>query len=230
MDGRPVAITTSDDGTARVWDLATGQATATLTGHTGSVRAVATAIVDGRPVAITTSDDRTARVWDLATGQATVTLTGHTGGVRGWPPRSSTAARWPSPPAAIDTARVWDLATGHATATLTGHTGARHGRWLPRSWMAARWPSPPETMAPPGCGTWPPARPPPPSPATTGRVTGVATAIVDGRPVAITTSYDRTARVWDLAVAGCQTILAFPDVLNCVAIAANGTVVLGNGP
>ncbi len=62
-----------------------------------------------------------------------------------------------------------------------------------------------------------------------GPVTGVATAILEGRPVAITTSGDRTARVWDLATAGCQAILAFPDALNCVAIAANGVVVLGMG-
>ena len=41
LDGRPVAITTSDDGTARVWDPATGQATATLTGHTRGVTGVA---------------------------------------------------------------------------------------------------------------------------------------------------------------------------------------------
>ena len=64
----------------------------------------------------------------------------------------------------------------------------------------------------------------------TSPVTSVATTVTfDGRPVAITTSRDRTARVWDLATASCQTTLAFPDALNCVAIAANGTVVLGMG-
>jgi len=53
LKGRPVAVTTSEDGTGRVWDLATGRATATLTGHTGWVTGVATAILKGRPVAVT---------------------------------------------------------------------------------------------------------------------------------------------------------------------------------
>jgi WD40 repeat protein len=41
-----------------------------LTGHTGPVLAVATAVLpDGRPVAVTGGVDRTVRVWDLAAGQ-----------------------------------------------------------------------------------------------------------------------------------------------------------------
>ncbi|MFF3242132.1 hypothetical protein ACFYWY_00015 [Streptomyces sp. NPDC002870] len=64
---RPVAITGSGDGTARVWDLTTGRTTATLTGHTGPVLTVATAHLGNRPVAITTSIDDAARVWDLTT-------------------------------------------------------------------------------------------------------------------------------------------------------------------
>ena len=63
----------------------------------------------------------------------------------------------------------------------------------------------------------------------TGGVTGVATAILDGRPVAITTSHDRTARVWDLTAAGCQTILDLPDNPSCVVFSASGTLVLGMG-
>ncbi len=84
-DGRPVAVTGSDDDTVRVWDLTTGtQIGAPLTGHTSSVRAVAArALPDGRPVAVTASDDDTVRVWDLTTGtQLGNTLTGHTSSVR----------------------------------------------------------------------------------------------------------------------------------------------------
>jgi WD40 repeat protein len=70
LDGRPVAVTTGNDATVRVWDLTTGQPRGEpMTGHTGSVRGVATAVLDGRPVAVTTSDDATVRVWDLTTGQ-----------------------------------------------------------------------------------------------------------------------------------------------------------------
>jgi WD40 repeat protein len=62
------ALTTSWDGTARVWDLSTGTARHTLTGHTG--RVVACAISPDGATALTTSDDGTARVWDLGTGTA----------------------------------------------------------------------------------------------------------------------------------------------------------------
>jgi WD40 repeat protein len=49
----------------RIWDPATGELRATLTGHTGPVTAVAIA-PDGAWLA-TASDDRTARIWDPAT-------------------------------------------------------------------------------------------------------------------------------------------------------------------
>jgi WD domain, G-beta repeat len=67
LDGQPVAITASNDATARVWDLTTNTLHATLTGHDSSVNAVACTTLDGQPVAITASTDATARVWDLTT-------------------------------------------------------------------------------------------------------------------------------------------------------------------
>jgi WD40 repeat protein len=73
-DGRTLA-TGSSDKTARLWDLATGQATATLTHHGGYVVSVAFS-PDGRTLATSTGD--IVQLWDLATGQATATLFGHT--------------------------------------------------------------------------------------------------------------------------------------------------------
>ena len=60
-DGTLLA-TTSTDGTARLWDPATGQHRTTLTGHTDWVRAVAFS-PDGTLLA-TTSRDGTARLWE----------------------------------------------------------------------------------------------------------------------------------------------------------------------
>jgi tetratricopeptide (TPR) repeat protein len=74
-DGRRLA-SGSGDGTAAVWDLATGQRERTLGGHTGPVRSVAFS-PDGRRLA-SGSGDGTAAVWDLATGQPARTLR-HTG-------------------------------------------------------------------------------------------------------------------------------------------------------
>jgi WD40 repeat protein len=62
-------VTTSSDGTARVWDAATGQVQLTLTGHTGWVRGGGFS-PDGTRI-VTAGDDGTARVWDAATGQQT---------------------------------------------------------------------------------------------------------------------------------------------------------------
>jgi WD40 repeat protein len=70
VEGRPVAVTGSNDKTVRVWDLTAGeQVGGPLTGHTAAVRAVVTAVVEGRPVAVTGSNDKTVRVWDLTAGE-----------------------------------------------------------------------------------------------------------------------------------------------------------------
>jgi WD40 repeat protein len=60
-DGRLLA-TASADGTARLWDPATGQHQRTLTGHTNAVLGVAFS-PDGRLLA-TAGDDGTMRLWD----------------------------------------------------------------------------------------------------------------------------------------------------------------------
>jgi WD40 repeat protein len=59
--------TASDDGTARVWDVATGEPLIPALGHESEVRDVEFS-PDGRWV-VTASNDFTARVWDAATGQ-----------------------------------------------------------------------------------------------------------------------------------------------------------------
>ena len=69
LDGRPIAVTSSDDATLRVWDLGAGTALGEpLTGHTAGVETVTTTVLGGRPVAVSGSWDQTVRVWDLATG------------------------------------------------------------------------------------------------------------------------------------------------------------------
>ncbi len=112
------------DGTARLWDAATGQAVRTLTGRTLNGRTASVSGVafspDGALLA-TASGDQTARLWDAATGQAVRTLTGHTNTVRGvaFSPDGALLAT-----VSLDgTARLWDAATGQAVRTLTGHTG-----------------------------------------------------------------------------------------------------------
>jgi WD40 repeat protein len=84
-DGRTPAtlvLGTRGSSALRLWDVATGETTATLRGHAG---AVLTAVwsPDGRVLA-TAGDDRTVRLWDAVTGQPRGALRGHPrGGRRG---------------------------------------------------------------------------------------------------------------------------------------------------
>ncbi len=73
-DGRCI-VTASVDDTARIWDVATGKLLITLSGHGASVLSASFSL-DGKHI-VTASADKTAKVWDAATGQLLMTLTGH---------------------------------------------------------------------------------------------------------------------------------------------------------
>jgi WD40 repeat protein len=110
------AVSGSDDGTVRVWDLTTGRQQATLTGHTDWVRAVAVSQDGAR--AVSGSDDGTVRVWDLTTGTEQTALTGHAGEV-------FSVALTPDGTRAVSggddgTVRVWDLTADREEAAATG--------------------------------------------------------------------------------------------------------------
>ena len=77
-DGRRIA-TASHDGTARIWDAATLQSTAVLSGHAGHLNRVA--FIGDRVV--TAGDDATVRVWDAASGREQRALSEHSGAVYG---------------------------------------------------------------------------------------------------------------------------------------------------
>jgi len=112
-DGRTIA-TASRDGTAKLWDLATGALRAKLKGHDRGVRLL-TFSPDGTTLA-TGSNDRTARLWDVATGQLKATLE-HKGTV--W------SLSFSADSALIATAsdnekwaNIWRVATGEKVAEL----------------------------------------------------------------------------------------------------------------
>ena len=124
-DGRPVAVT----GSRRRHGADLGPAHRhpdrhPLTGHTGAVAAVATALPDGAWLAVTGSATSTVRIWDP-----------HTGSPAGTPSPATPARwrRWPSPPTAAWLASPAarrhgaDLGPAHRQPrrhTLTGHTDA----------------------------------------------------------------------------------------------------------
>jgi WD40 repeat protein len=219
LNGRPVAITGSDDNTARLWDLAAAKEITIFAGHSDSVRAVACSALDKRPVVVTASDDNTARVWDLATGKVVTTFTGHTDSVL-----AVACCMLDDRAVAVtasddNTARVWDLATGKEVTTFTGHAGwvwavaccilddrpiaitAGHNS-ATRVWDLAAG----EEIA-----TF----------ASRYSVLAVACGVLDGRPVAVTAGEDNTAHVWDLATGEeVTTFTGHTDWVQAVACSA----------
>ncbi|MEV6863888.1 serine/threonine-protein kinase [Streptosporangium subroseum] len=201
LDGAPVAVSGSDDESARVLDLANGkQLGASLSGHTGWVRSVAVGRLDDAPVAVTGSDDDTARIWNLRTGrQIGSALAGHTGDVK-----AVAVGELDDVPIAItggadERAHVWNLRTHREYgAPLAGHKGT--------VWAVAigELDDSPIAVTTGDDGTvrvWDLTTRKQLGDSLTGHtgwVRSVALGEIDGRPIALTGGEDRTARVWDL--------------------------------
>jgi len=116
-DGRH-AVSASDDGTLKVWDLESGRELRTLEGHTRGVASVAIT-PDGR-LTVSASDDGTLKVWNLESGRELRTLEGHTDLVSSVAiapdGRRAVSASWDN------TLKVWDLESGRELHTLEGHS------------------------------------------------------------------------------------------------------------
>jgi WD40 repeat protein/energy-coupling factor transporter ATP-binding protein EcfA2 len=75
-DGKQLA-TTSQDGTAKIWDIDTGEELLTLAGHLDEVIGIDFS-PDGTRL-VTASYDGSSKVWEVASGEETLTLIGHEG-------------------------------------------------------------------------------------------------------------------------------------------------------
>ena len=75
-DGK-LAVSASQHGTLKVWELESGRELRTLTGRSDRVRAVA--VTPERQRAVSASDDETLKIWELNTGEvfASLSCDGH---------------------------------------------------------------------------------------------------------------------------------------------------------
>jgi WD40 repeat protein len=118
-DGTRLA-SASDDFTAQVWDVTTGEWIAQLNGHTSKVLRV-TFRPDGTRLA-TASSDGTVRQWDPKTGrEMEPPYKRHIGDVAAV--AYSPDGQWIASAGTDRTVRVWRAASGQEAAVLHGHTG-----------------------------------------------------------------------------------------------------------
>lgn len=111
-------VSTSRDGTIKVWDIETGYCVLTMVGHDGWVRQAS--VLDEETIA-TAGQDKTVRLWSLSSGENTGTLCGHENVVE-----CVAFAQKDGRPVVLSgsrdkTIRVWSLETRTCEAVLEGH-------------------------------------------------------------------------------------------------------------
>ena len=114
-----------DDGTVRLWDVASGEELRAFTGHTDTVRSVSFS-PDGLQIA-SGSYDNSLRLWDVASGEELRAFTGHTRSV--WSVSFSPDGLQIASGSDDGTIKLWDVATGECLATLLS---------TPEGWVAFR--------------------------------------------------------------------------------------------
>ncbi|MBW4693592.1 MAG: serine/threonine protein kinase [Lyngbya sp. HA4199-MV5] len=119
--------------TIKLWDLQTGQAIRTLTGHLDIVSCLAMS-PDGQML-ISGSADKSIRLWDLHTGQRMGTIAIHTDTVLSL--ALSTDGRLLASGSLYDPIKLWDLEANRELTSLSGQTGriealafSPDGHWL----------------------------------------------------------------------------------------------------
>jgi WD40 repeat protein len=121
VEGKPVAVTASDDWTVRIWDLISRTEVEKLR-HSAPVQAVTVATVDGQPVAFSGGDHPSiVRMFDLVRRTKIGQLGGHSGAVG-----AISAITVDDQPIALtgdrnDRIRIWDLRSCTQIGQLNAH-------------------------------------------------------------------------------------------------------------
>ncbi|WP_321508189.1 DUF4062 domain-containing protein [uncultured Methanoregula sp.] len=114
LDGRRV-ISGSEDKTIKVWDRKSGRVLFTFNGHSDKI--ISIAITPDCRRAISGSADTTLKVWDLIDGEEIITLVGH----EDWVTEVAVThdSRYAISGSRDNTIRTWNLETGEELASYT---------------------------------------------------------------------------------------------------------------
>lgn len=219
------AVTASEDGTARVWNLLVGAGApvTVLRGHSGFVWSAAFSPDERRVV--TAGADGTVRIWDAGIGQIEAIIKAPSGCITDASaafdylnaPVYSPDGRYLAAPGWDCLVRVWAARTGRLVETLAGHTGvvlaaafSPDGRYLAtgsaddtvRIWSAATWRTVTILRG------------------HTGSVNSVSFS-ADGRYL-LTASGDHTARIWNTSNWRTVRILHGPNALSSARFSPDG--------
>jgi len=206
-------LTGDGDGSAKIWDVATGHLALSLRGKDVQLYAGMYS-ADGRRV-VTTSSDNIPRIWDLATGRQMLALVGHTD--QTWSAKFSPDGKRVITTSWDRTARIWDSMTGKELLQLRHRDKVFAARYSPDSarvittshdnvayiWDAVRGR---EVLR------------------LTGHNEGVSSAAFspDGRRIA-TSSADGTVRLWDAATGGLiSSMMGHRDAVRDVQFSRDG--------
>eukprot|EP00440_Ansanella_granifera_P033133 gb/GFBE01035950.1/.p1 GENE.gb/GFBE01035950.1/~~gb/GFBE01035950.1/.p1 ORF type:complete len:463 (+),score=51.61 gb/GFBE01035950.1/:1-1389(+) len=120
INAQVIAVTASNDATAKLWNSMEGDCLQTFEGHSGRVYSVSLS-PDGTLV-LTSSHDETAKLWSAEDGACLLTLRGHTGAVH--------FAAFSYDGAFVITladdgaGKVWNVRCGECIHTFHGNAGA----------------------------------------------------------------------------------------------------------
>ncbi|MDX6613966.1 MAG: hypothetical protein QOD75_3152 [Blastocatellia bacterium] len=106
-----------DDGTIKLWEVATGRELRTLAGHGLSILQIAFG-PEGKTIAGT--DGRFIRLWDTASGNEILTIQG---GDRFWSVAFSPDGKTLASGNTDGTIQLWEVASGRELRTLNAHSG-----------------------------------------------------------------------------------------------------------
>jgi len=117
-DGHTALATGEISSSPILWELTTGKAIHTLSGHSAAVSSIVFS-PDGKR-ALSGSSDKTLKLWDLSAGNVIRTFSGHSGPVTG-------VAISPDGRTALSgggddrTLKLWDVATGKMIRSIVAH-------------------------------------------------------------------------------------------------------------